>query len=68
MSEITKKDNNKNKEAFLYGRSESPEITKQKLDLAKLQDGRAFEYATKEQTERHLQRTREWRFLYVVFA
>ena len=25
-----------------------------------------FEFATKEQKERHLQRTREWRFLYVV--
>ena len=67
MNEVTKKDNN-NKEAFLYGRSEPLEITKQKLELAKLQDGRAFEYATKEQKERHLHRTREWRLLYIIIG
>ena len=49
-----------------YAHSESPEITKAKLELAKGQDERAFQYSTTEQKERHLQRTREWCFLYFI--
>ena len=64
MSEVTKN----NKEALIYGRSESAEITKQKIELVRSQEEKAFEYATKEQTERHLQRTREWKLLYIVIA
>lgn len=62
MSDIEKS----NKKALLYSQSESIEIAKQKLELAEKQDERLYTLASKEQSEKHLQRKREWKLLYII--
>ena len=65
MNEVKEKEK---RSGMLIGHTEPIEITKSKLELAKLQDERSFELAKTTLKARHLNQDRRWRLFWAMLA